>query len=147
MVLSAAGCHDDLRGLPAQGDKVKLTITFKGREMQFQDIGRDLFKVCQTPVALLGRHVILTPSGAPGACLCCDSMSHTCSVVLACCHGQGFLLRGCCCVQKFVDDLQSALEEDAKVEGNKDAVQATVQQDAKMQGNQMTLLLSPLTKK
>lgn len=29
-----------------QGDKVKLTITFKGREMQFQDIGRDLFKVC-----------------------------------------------------------------------------------------------------
>ena len=57
------------------------------------------------------------------------------------------LAEGCCCVQKFVDDLQSALEEDAKVEGNKDAVQATVQQDAKMQGNQMTLLLSPLTKK
>lgn len=28
-----------------QGDKVKLTITFKGREMQFQEIGRDLFKV------------------------------------------------------------------------------------------------------
>ena len=28
-----------------QGDKVKLTITFKGREMQFQEIGRHLFKV------------------------------------------------------------------------------------------------------
>ena len=36
---------DEVRCLPAQGDKVKLTITFKGREMQFQDIGRDLFKV------------------------------------------------------------------------------------------------------
>ena len=28
-----------------QGDKVKLTLTFKGREMQFQEIGKDLFKV------------------------------------------------------------------------------------------------------
>ncbi|CAL5219618.1 g1489 [Coccomyxa viridis] len=73
----------------AKGDKVKLTITFKGREMQFQEIGRDLFK-------------------------------------------------------KFVDDLQLALEEEAKSQGKKEAlVQATVQQDAKMQGNQMTLLLSP----
>ena len=32
-----------------QGDKVKLTITFKGREMQFQEIGRDLFKVLPHP--------------------------------------------------------------------------------------------------
>ncbi|KAK9909368.1 hypothetical protein WJX75_001091 [Coccomyxa subellipsoidea] len=28
----------------AKGDKVKLTLTFKGREMQFQEIGKDLFK-------------------------------------------------------------------------------------------------------
>lgn len=28
-----------------QGDRVKLTLTFKGREMQFLDIGKDLFKV------------------------------------------------------------------------------------------------------
>ena len=47
-------------------------------------------------------------------------------------------------LQKFVGDLQIALEEEAKSQGKKEAlVQATVQQDAKMQGNQMTLLLSP----
>ncbi|BDA42415.1 probable translation initiation factor IF-3 at C-terminar half [Coccomyxa sp. Obi] len=28
----------------AKGDKVKLTLTFRGREMQFQEIGKDLFK-------------------------------------------------------------------------------------------------------
>lgn len=51
-------------------------------------------------------------------------------------------------MQKFVEDLQIALEEEAKTAGKKEAsVQATVQQDAKMQGNQMTLLLSPNTKK
>lgn len=128
---------------------MKLTITFKGREMQFQDIGRDLFKVCipTTPVASHCRRVSSVPGDAacslPVLCL-----NVTC--ILSCAalpSWPGSLLRGCCSVQKFVDDLQSALEEDAKVEGNKDAVQATVQQDAKMQGNQMTLLLSPLTKK
>ena len=46
-------------------------------------------------------------------------------------------------MQKFVEDLQTALEEEARTAGKKDALQATVQQDAKMQGNQMTLLLSP----
>ena len=51
-------------------------------------------------------------------------------------------------LQKFVEDLQVALEEEAKGQGKKEAlVQATVQQDAKMQGNQMTLLLSPQTNK
>ncbi len=32
-----------LRGL-LQGDRVKLTLVFKGREMQFQEIGRELFQ-------------------------------------------------------------------------------------------------------
>ena len=51
-------------------------------------------------------------------------------------------------MQKFVDDLQIALEDEAKSQGKKEAsVQATIQQDAKMQGNQMTLLLSPNTNK
>ncbi len=33
---------------------MKLTITFKGREMQFQEIGRDLFKVQPSPYTQLG---------------------------------------------------------------------------------------------
>ncbi len=49
-------------------------------------------------------------------------------------------------LQKFVEDLQIALEEEAKSQGKKEGL-VTVQQDAKMQGNQMTLLLSPNTNK
>lgn len=35
-----AGC------LYVQGDKVKFTLQFRGREMQFQDEGSKMFKVC-----------------------------------------------------------------------------------------------------
>ena len=32
-----------------QGDKVKLTMQFKGREMEFQELGRQMFDVSSSP--------------------------------------------------------------------------------------------------
>jgi translation initiation factor IF-3 len=32
-----------------QGDKVKLSLQFRGREIEMQDIGRDLFQVRRVP--------------------------------------------------------------------------------------------------
>ena len=56
-----------------QGDRVKLTLTFKGREMQFQDIGKDLFKVrslhgssSADSITAAAASLHLTPSLLPG---------------------------------------------------------------------------------
>ena len=43
--MSSDACfHHDL-----QGDKVKLTMQFKGREMEFQELGRQMFDVSSSP--------------------------------------------------------------------------------------------------
>ena len=36
---------------------MKLTLTFKGREMQFQEIGKDLFKVGWQPFAIARKRL------------------------------------------------------------------------------------------
>ena len=38
--------------MPLQGNKVKLTCQFRGREMEFQNIGRELFDVRTSPMYL-----------------------------------------------------------------------------------------------
>lgn len=36
-----------------QGDKVKLTMRFKGREMEFQSLGKEMFTVCPLYLTVL----------------------------------------------------------------------------------------------
>ena len=53
---SESGAAEIRLWLRLQGDKVKLTLQFKGREMQFQQIGRDMFDVRILLLLLLRFH-------------------------------------------------------------------------------------------
>ena len=48
-----------------EGDKVKVTLRFRGREMAHQDLGLELLKRVEADVAELGKIEILPPAGRP----------------------------------------------------------------------------------
>lgn len=115
-----------------QGDRVKLTLTFKGREMQFQEIGRELFQACIAPprqlstsrfrqAPVLREGVLL--SGQHGWCphAGCITCTHDDWLTPAAAGARA---------QKFVEEMGE---------------EAMVTQPARMAGNVMTLTLAPNT--
>jgi len=60
-----------------QGNKVKLTCQFKGREIEFQSIGRELFEVL--PCTHRSSHMRCSPLPQPVMCSSLERMNLTAS--------------------------------------------------------------------